>query len=284
MQIHSDKSKLQALLKAVQQEGKTIGLVPTMGNLHAGHMQLIKEAKARTDFLLCTIFVNPLQFGANEDLASYPRTLEADTEKLEAEHCDCLFAPAVDEIYGSDFEAHTIVKVPGLTDSFCGQSRPGHFDGVATVVSKLFNIVQPDIAFFGLKDYQQFLVIQKLTADLCMDIELVGVETQREESGLALSSRNNYLSDEQKQNATSIYRCLTDCCEQIKKGSHDFLTLEKAAQLTLQQHELKPDYFSICNAKTLHRASAEDKDLVILAAAYIGQCRLIDNIRLQLTS
>lgn len=284
MQIHSDKSKLRALLKAVKLEGKTIGLVPTMGNLHGGHMQLIKEAREKTDFLVCTIFVNPLQFGANEDLDSYPRTLEADAEKLETEHCDCLFAPQENEIYGTDLDAQTIIKVPGLTENFCGQSRPGHFDGVATVVSKLFNIVQPNIAFFGLKDYQQFLVIQKFTADLGLDIELVGVETQREESGLALSSRNNYLSDEQKQSAASIYQCLTHCREQIKQGNRDFPGLEKAAQLTLQQQGLKPDYFSICNAKNLHSASTKDKDLVILAAAYIGQSRLIDNIRLQLAS
>lgn len=282
MQILSEKSQLRKLLNATRLEGKTIGLVPTMGNLHAGHMQLIKEARAKTDFLVCTVFVNPLQFGANEDLGAYPRTLNEDIAKLELENCDCLFAPSVDEIYGPDFETHTIVRVPGLTENFCGQSRPGHFDGVATVVSKLFNIIQPDMAFFGLKDYQQFLVIQKFTDDLCMDVKLVGVETQREASGLALSSRNNYLDNEQKQNAASIYRCLLQCSEQIKSGNHDFPALEEAAKLTLQESGLKPDYFSICNAKTLHPASAEDKSLVILAAAYIGQSRLIDNIRFQL--
>lgn len=282
MQIHSEKSKLRELLKAIRLKGKTIGLVPTMGNLHTGHMQLIKEAKAKTDFLVCSIFVNPLQFSANEDLGSYPRTLDEDIAKLELENCDCLFSPSVDEIYGSNFEAHTNVQVPGLTENFCGQSRPGHFDGVATVVSKLFNIVQPDVAFFGLKDYQQFLVIQKFTEDLCMDVELVGVETQREASGLALSSRNNYLDDEQKQNAASIYRCLLECSQQIKSGNRDFPALEKAAQLTLQEKGLKPDYFCICNARTLHPAAAEDKNLVILAAAFIGQSRLIDNIRFRL--
>lgn len=282
MQIHSEKSKLRDSLKKIRLQGKSIGLVPTMGNLHAGHMQLIREARAQTDFLVCTIFVNPLQFGANEDLDSYPRTLENDIEKLEQENCDCLFAPAVEEIYPTDSEAHTIVKVPGLTENYCGKSRPGHFDGVATVVNKLFNIIQPDVAFFGLKDYQQFLVIQKFTKDLCLDIELVGVETEREESGLALSSRNNYLSADQKQSAAAIYRCLMSSAEQIRGGNLDFPALEKAALQSLEAAGLKPDYFAICHAHTLLPASSTDKGLVILAAAYIGQSRLIDNIRLQL--
>ena len=281
MQIHSAISPLRKLLKSVRQEGKSIGLVPTMGNLHAGHIELIKQAKSKTDFLVCSIFVNPLQFGVNEDLGSYPRTLTEDSQKLELENCDCLFAPSVDEIYGATLEAHTLVQVPELTENFCGRSRPGHFDGVATVVLKLFNIVQPDIAFFGLKDYQQFLLIQKFTEDLSLDIELVGVETQREPSGLALSSRNNYLNDEQRQSAAFIYRALRDSAEQINSGNLDFPALEKAAQLALQAHGLKPDYVSICNARTLRPATAEDRQLVILAAAFIGPTRLIDNIRWQ---
>ncbi len=257
-------------------------MIPTTGNLHEGHLQLVKQARDRYDFLICTIFVNPLQFGANEDLDAYPRTLEADRESLQAEMCDCLFIPPVEEIYGEGLEQQTSVKVPDITDNFCGKSRPGHFDGVSTIVTKLFNIVQPDAAFFGLKDYQQFLVIRKLTHDLSFDIALHGIETHREESGLAMSSRNNYLSEEDRERAAELYSTLQATEAEIQKGNRDFTKLEKDAAQALKKASLKPDYFSICNAETLQPAAADTEHFAILAAVYIGKSRLIDNVRFSL--
>ena len=281
MQTQKKIKDLRQVVKTARSQGKSIALIPTMGNLHEGHLQLIRQARDRYDFLVCSIFVNPLQFGANEDLGAYPRTLEADRESLEVENCDCLFLPSVEEIYGDSLELQTIIKVPGLTEKFCGSSRPGHFDGVATVVTKLFNMVQPDAAFFGLKDYQQFLVIRKLTQDLALDITIHGIETHREESGLAMSSRNNYLSEEQRQQAANLYSCLKDCAEKIAAGNSDFEQLEKAAKKALQKASLKPDYFQVCDADTLQPPSPVTSHFAILAAAYIGKSRLIDNIRFE---
>jgi pantoate--beta-alanine ligase len=279
MQTQKKIKDLRQAVKTARSQGKSIALIPTMGNLHEGHLQLIRQARDRYDFLVCSIFVNPLQFGANEDLGAYPRTLEADRESLEVENCDSLFLPSVEEIYGDNLELQTIIKVPGLTEKFCGSSRPGHFDGVATVVTKLFNMVQPDAAFFGLKDYQQFLVIQKLTQDLALDIKIHGIETHREESGLAMSSRNNYLSKEQRQQAANLYSCLKDCAEKIAAGNSEFEQLEKTAKKALQKVSLKPDYFQVCDADTLQPPSPVTSHFAILAAAYIGKSRLIDNIR-----
>lgn len=283
MQTQEKIKDLRHSLKTVRSQEKSIALVPTMGNLHEGHLQLIRQAKAQYDFVVCSIFVNPLQFGENEDLDAYPRSLEADCEKLRTEKCDCLFLPSVEEIYGEGIEKQTSVKVPSLTENLCGSSRPGHFDGVATVVTKLFNIVQPTGAFFGLKDYQQFLVIQKFTDDLSLDIAIHGVETYREQSGLAMSSRNNYLSSEQREQAASLYRCLQNCAVQIQQGNKKFQELEEAAKKELQQATLRPDYFQICDAKSLQAASGNTRHFAILAAAYIGKSRLIDNIRLQVS-
>ena len=279
MQTQKKIKDLRQAVKTARSQGKSIALIPTMGNLHEGHLLLIRQARDRYDFLVCSIFVNPLQFGANEDLGAYPRTLEADRECLDVESCDCLFLPSVEEIYGDNLELQTIIKVPGLTEKFCGSSRPGHFDGVATVVTKLFNMVQPDAAFFGLKDYQQFLVIQKLTQDLALDIKIHGIETHREESGLAMSSRNNYLSKEQRQQAANLYSCLKDCAEKIAAGNSEFEQLEKTAKKALQKVSLKPDYFQVCDADTLQPPSPVTSHFAILAAAYIGKSRLIDNIR-----
>lgn len=281
MQTQQKIQHLRQVLKAARAEDKSIALIPTMGNLHEGHLELIRQARRRYDFLVCSLFVNPLQFGANEDLDAYPETLAADSEKLEGENCDCLFLPSVTEIYGSDLKQQTSVNVPGLTENFCGNSRPGHFDGVATVVIKLFNIVLPDAAYFGLKDYQQFLVIQKLSKDLAFNIRILGVETQREKSGLAMSSRNNYLSDEEKRNAAALYRCLAECSREIKQGNNDFTKLEITAKSRLQTASLKPDYFNICNADNLQAPTNDTQNLVILAAVYIAKSRLIDNIRVQ---
>jgi pantoate--beta-alanine ligase len=281
MQTQKKIKDLRQILRAVRAQGKSIALVPTMGNLHEGHLQLIRQARDRYDFIVCSIFVNPLQFGENEDLSVYPRTLEADHERLHSENCDCLFLPSVNEIYGDSLELQTSINVPGLTENFCGTSRPGHFEGVATVVTKLFNIVQPDAAFFGLKDYQQFLVILKLTHDLALDIAIHGIETHREGSGLAMSSRNNYLSEQHKEQAANLYRCLRSCAEKIQQGNTQFQLLEKEAKIELKQASLKPDYFQICDANTLQPPSTDTRQLAILGAVFVGKSRLIDNIRFQ---
>jgi pantoate--beta-alanine ligase len=281
MQTQKKIKDLRQILRAVRSQGKSIALVPTMGNLHEGHLQLIRQARDRYDFIVCSIFVNPLQFGENEDLSVYPRTLEADRERLHSESCDCLFLPSVNEIYGDSPELQTSINVPGLTENFCGTSRPRHFEGVATVVTKLFNIVQPDAAFFGLKDYQQFLVILKLTHDLALDIAIHGIETHREESGLAMSSRNNYLSEQHKEEAANLYRCLRSCAEKIQQGNTQFQLLEKAAKIELKQASLEPDYFQICDANTLQPPSTDTRQLAILGAVFVGKSRLIDNIRFQ---
>ncbi len=283
MRFITDSIELRACVQEQRNSGKRIALVPTMGNLHAGHMQLVEEARQHSDFVISTIFVNPLQFGPGEDLDAYPRTLAADRELLLTHRCDALFAPRVEEIYHSGMEQQTTIHVPTLTDKYCGASRPGHFDGVATVVFKLFNLTNPDTAFFGLKDYQQFLVISKMVADLGLGIELVGVETVREASGLAMSSRNGYLNEQQLTQAASIYRCLNTTAAAITSGNHDYSRLEQEAMAELEQAGLRPDYYAICHAKTLQAPSAGDEQLVILAAAAIGNSRLIDNKRVSLT-
>ncbi len=283
MQTQKKIKDLRQILRTARSQGKSIALVPTMGNLHEGHLQLIRQARDRYDFIVCSIFVNPLQFGENEDLDAYPRTLEADRESLRSENCDCLFLPTIKEIYGNGLEQQTSIQVPGLTEKFCGNSRPGHFEGVATVVTKLFNIVQPDAAFFGLKDYQQFLVIRKLTKDLALDIAIHGIETHREKSGLAMSSRNNYLSQEQREQAAGLYRCLQSCAKKIEQGNIEFQQLEQAAKKELQKASLEPDYLQICDADTLQAASTETRHIAILGAVFIGKSRLIDNIRFQLS-
>jgi pantoate--beta-alanine ligase len=282
MQTFTNKAELRDQLLRVRSAGKTIALVPTMGNLHSGHSALLRAARHKSDYVVSTIFVNPLQFADHEDLDDYPRTLEDDQRRLKTEGCDCLFAPGVEEVYGARPDLQTRLHVPGLSEHLCGSSRPGHFDGVATVVCKLLNIVQPDSAFFGLKDYQQFLIIQKLVQDLAMSIEIIGIETQREASGLALSSRNNYLDSGQKQKAALLYRCLLDTAASIRSGDTDFPALEQAARQRLSGAGITADYFSICSATDLQAATAQERALVILTAAVVGPCRLIDNIRVSL--
>lgn len=272
-------SALRQFLQTHRSAGKRIALVPTMGNLHAGHIRLVEEARKHGEIVVCTVFVNPMQFGAHEDLDAYPRTLDADMTKLRAASCDCVFAPTVAEVYPNGLQQQTVVSVPGVSARHCGASRPGHFDGVATVVCKLFNMVQPDTAVFGLKDYQQFMVITKMVADLCMSAHLVGVETQRETSGLALSSRNGYLSAEEKQRATTLYKVLQHSAEQLRAGIA-VAEVEAQARTQLESAGFKPDYFNVCHAQTLEPASDSDRDLVLLAAAWMGKTRLIDNVRL----
>jgi pantoate--beta-alanine ligase len=258
----------------------TLGFVPTMGNLHAGHLSLVARARADHDLVVVSIFVNPLQFGANEDLDAYPRTLDADSAALIDAGCDVLFLPSAEELYGDDMLKSTRVQVPELGADYCGASRPGHFDGVTTVVAKLFNIVQPDAAYFGLKDYQQFSIIRKMVSDLAMPVALHGVDTVREASGLALSSRNGYLTPEQKALAPLLYQTIKSIGEAIAAGEQDFKRLTQAGKQQLQEAGFQLDYLAIANAASLRAATKEDSHLVILVAAYLGSTRLIDNLRI----
>ena len=282
LQNFTDIASLRATVNNLKSQEKLIGLVPTMGNLHAGHLRLVAEARQQCDWVICSIFVNPMQFGPDEDLDAYPRTLEQDKARLRDSECDCLFCPAVSEIYPMGLQTQTVVTVPELGTEYCGSSRPGHFDGVTTVVSKLFNICQPDVAVFGLKDYQQYLIIQKMVADLLFPIELVGVETEREPDGLAISSRNIYLTQEQRQVAPAVYRILQDTCAELAAGNKDFSALEAIGRSRLKEAGLEPDYFVICNADSLEPARSHDSGLAVLAAAYLGKTRLIDNVRVSL--
>jgi pantoate--beta-alanine ligase len=270
--------ELRAAVAHARSEDKRIGFVPTMGNLHEGHAALVEKASQRVDFVVASIFVNPLQFGPKEDLASYPRTLEADKERLLQAGCNLLFAPTVEEMYPHGLAGQTLVSVSGVSAGLCGASRPGHFDGVATVVCKLFNMVQPDLAIFGQKDFQQLAVIRTLVSDLNMPIQIIGEPTVRAADGLALSSRNGYLDESQRSLAPSIYRTLSDMVSAIQAGAADYRALVTAGLAALQAAGFTPDYLEIRQADTLQTATADDQHLVILVAAFIGSTRLIDNI------
>lgn len=276
--------ELRAAVARARSEGKRIGFVPTMGNLHSGHAALVAKAAQRVDFVVASIFVNPLQFGAGEDLDKYPRTLAADQEKLLEAGCHLLFAPSVEEMYPDGMAGQTRVSVPQLSEGLCGASRPGHFEGVATVVSKLFNMVQPDLAVFGQKDYQQLAVIRALVHDLNMPIQIIGEPTVRAADGLALSSRNGYLSEEQRAIAPVLYRSLSQIAQAIRNGERDYPRLLAEQQQQLEAAGLRRDYLEIRQAQNLRPATAEDRDLVILVAAYLGATRLIDNLHLDLNA
>ncbi len=281
MEVFKESASLRKYLQEHRTQSREISLVPTMGNLHRGHLSLIEIANHSADVSLASIFVNPLQFGPDEDLDAYPRTLDSDLEQLEGHGCNCVFVPSVNEIYGSSMSAQTLVSVPGISEKYCGASRPGHFDGVATVVTKLFNITQPNKAVFGLKDYQQFLVIRKLVEDLKLPIEILGGEIVREASGLAMSSRNNYLDDAEKETASSLNKVLQQSVQSIKNGNADYRQLEAEAIENLKSAGIRPDYFGICHATTLAPATSIDKSLAILAAGFMGKTRLIDNVRFE---
>lgn len=272
---------VQQLRDAVAQArraGQRIGLVPTMGNLHAGHVSLIEQARRSADFIVASIFVNPLQFGANEDLDKYPRTLAEDQDKLAAAGCNLLFTPTVAEMYPNGMDGQTRVLVPGVSEGLCGASRPGHFEGVATVVCKLFNMVQPDMAVFGEKDYQQLAVIRTLVRDLNLPIEIQGAPIVRAADGLALSSRNGYLSAEQRSVAPALYRSLQQLAERLRNGETDHAALVAEARRSQEAAGFRPDYLEIREASSLRPATADDRNLVLLAAAYLGNTRLIDNL------
>ena len=270
--------ELRAAIARARAEGKRIGFVPTMGNLHSGHVALVEKASQRADFVVASIFVNPLQFGPNEDLAKYPRTLAADQEKLASAGCHLLFAPTPEEMYPQGMDDQTRISVPVVSEGLCGGSRPGHFEGVATVVTKLFNMVQPDLAIFGEKDFQQLAVIRKLVRDLNLPVQIFGEPTVRADDGLALSSRNGYLSAEQRQVAPQLFATLKDMADSICGGRDDFSRLTLDGLKHLEKAGFRPDYLEIREAGSLRPAQAGDKELVILVAAYLGTTRLIDNL------
>ncbi|HAX6625571.1 TPA: pantoate--beta-alanine ligase [Escherichia coli] len=268
---------LRQQIRRLRMEGKRVALVPTMGNLHDGHMKLIDEAKARADVVVVSIFVNPMQFDRPEDLARYPRTLQEDCEKLNKRKVDLVFAPSVKEIYPNGTETHTYVDVPGLSTMLEGASRPGHFRGVSTIVSKLFNLVQPDIACFGEKDFQQLALIRKMVADMGFDIEIIGVPIMRAKDGLALSSRNGYLTAEQRKIAPGLYKVLSSIADKLQAGERDLDEIIAIAGQELNEKGFRADDIQIRDADTLQEVSENSKRAVILVAAWLGDARLIDN-------
>lgn len=276
MQIVHTVNALREQLAAWRMAGERVAFAPTMGNLHAGHIELVTQGRQRAQRVVASVFVNPLQFGANEDFGRYPRTLPQDAEKLTAAGCDLLFAPSVEEIYPQGIGA-TTVRVAGVTEMLEGEFRPGHFEGVATVVNILFNLVQPDVALFGQKDYQQLAVIRRMVTDLRLPLEVVGVPTLRAEDGLALSSRNQYLNAEERVRAATVYRVLSVIAEGLRGGRRDYPALQSEAALTLQRAGFRPQYVSI-RATDLAAPRPEASDWVVLAAAILGSTRLIDNL------
>lgn len=270
--------RLRAELHAWRAQGETIAFVPTMGNLHAGHLKLVEEAKSLASKVVVSIFVNPYQFGPAEDFASYPRTLDQDAAQLREAGADLLFLPSTETLYPKGLSGITHVEVPGLSDDLCGWFRPGHFRGVATVVLKLFHLVQPDVAVFGEKDYQQLTLIRRMVADLDLDIRIHGVPTVREPSGLALSSRNCYLNAEDKERASGLYRALCQAAETLKAGERDFAAVERAQAAVLNAQGFRPDYVAIRRLADLGIPEPGDLELIVLAAARLGRTRLIDNL------
>lgn len=266
---------LREVVRAWRAQGERIAFVPTMGNLHAGHIKLVAEARTIADRVVVSIFVNPTQFGIGEDFASYPRTVVEDEEKLTSVKTDLLFLPAVNEIYAKHND--TVVSVVELSRLHCGASRPGHFDGVATIVSKLFNMVQPDVAVFGEKDYQQLILIRNMSLDLNIPVEIVGVATEREPDGLAMSSRNSYLTEKNRIIAAELYQSLSKARASVLSGIHDLRFIEQQQQKYLHRLGFIVDYFSICRQSDLQLAT-DEAELAILVAAKLGKPRLIDNI------
>lgn len=279
MQTVHSVTELRQLLGAQRQAGKRIAFVPTMGNLHGGHASLLEAAKAQGDYLVASVYVNPLQFGLNEDYEQYPRTLEDDQRVLEQAQVDLLFAPTDEEMYPNGMETSTKVRVEGLTDILCGAHRPGHFEGIATVVSMLFNLVQPDVAVFGRKDYQQYIMLRRMVTELRFPVEIVGAPTVREDSGLAQSSRNRYLTQEERTLAPQLYATLKSAADKLRSDGAQVGEVERWGFDALEAAGFEPDYFEVrCTDLSVPRS--EDEGLVILSAAWLGKARLIDNIEL----
>ncbi len=273
---------LRQQIRRWRQEGKRIALVPTMGNLHDGHMTLVEEAKAVADVVVVSIFVNPMQFDRPDDLARYPRTLQEDCEKLNRRKVDMVFSPAPVDVYPQGLDTQTFVDVPGISTMLEGASRPGHFRGVSTIVSKLFNLVQPDVACFGQKDYQQLALIRKMVADMGYDIEIIGVPTVRAKDGLALSSRNGYLTADQRKIAPGLSKVMNGLADKLRGGDRDTEEMLILAATELNEKGFRSDDLQIRDAETLLELSAESKRAVILMAAWLGQARLIDNVTVDL--
>ena len=271
-----------AELRTVLSQQTSVAFVPTMGNLHAGHIHLVEIAKQHAQCVVVSIFVNPLQFGPNEDLGSYPRTLAADCEKLQAAGTHIVFTPDVSELYpdfdGKNLGQTMLITAPPIANELCGAARPRHFDGVATVVMKLFNIIKPQVAVFGKKDYQQLFIIRELVRQFNLPVEIIAGETVREDSQLAMSSRNGYLSAGQKLEAAQLYQCLKNIISRIQNGNTDYIKLSQSATQALNEQGWLVDYVSVRSAHTLATATNQDLQLVILAAAKLGNTRLIDNI------
>jgi pantoate--beta-alanine ligase len=280
MDIVASTADLRARVHAWRGRQERIAFVPTMGNLHAGHLKLVRHARAIAGHVVVSIFVNPMQFGTGEDYDTYPRTLEADTAALGQADADLLFVPSVDEIYPGEMVNTTRVVVPGLGDILCGAFRPGFFTGVATVVTRLLNLVQPDVAVFGEKDYQQLVLIRRMTRELCLPVNIEGVATERETDGLAMSSRNGYLSPAERATAAILYRTLGEVKAAVEGGSDDYPVLERTAMSALTRAGFRPDYVSIRRATDLGEPTAGDTVLRVLAAAWLGPARLIDNLEI----
>jgi len=274
--------ELRQVIAGWRRDGATVAFVPTMGNLHDGHITLLRKARTLADRTVVSIFVNPIQFGRGEDYARYPSTLEADQEKLGAAGLDLLFAPNLDQLYPGGIEEDTRVTVPGLSTILCGQYRPGHFSGVATVVSKLFNNVQPDVALFGEKDYQQLLVIKRMVHDLLIPVEVVGQPIVRETDGLAMSSRNGYLNAEERSRAPLIFQTLNKAADRLRAQDGSLIAIETAGMAELAAAGFRPEYLSIRRAADLSPPQAGDESLQILVAAWLGAARLIDNLRVEM--
>ncbi|NIY90855.1 pantoate--beta-alanine ligase [Vibrio diazotrophicus] len=277
MQTYADISALREQIQQYKRDGRKVAFVPTMGNLHEGHLTLVRKARELAEIVIVSIFVNPMQFERVDDLNSYPRTLEEDYNKLTSENVEIVFTPTPEIMYPYGLDKQTSVEVPGLSTILEGASRPGHFRGVATVVAKLFNIVKPDVACFGEKDFQQLAVIRQMVEDLCMDIEIVGVPTVREMDGLAMSSRNNLLSLNERQRAPVLARTMHWISSALRGGRRDYDSIVVDAQDQLRAAGLEPDQIFIRDSRTLLPVSEETKQVVILMSAFLGKVRLIDN-------
>jgi len=272
-------SELSAHIQDWKSQGKSIAFVPTMGNLHAGHLSLLKLAREQADKLVSSIFVNPMQFAPHEDLDNYPRTLEQDCKGLMEHQCDLVYLPTDVELYPQGLEHITVVQVPDITSRFEGVFRPGHLNGVSTIVLKLFNLVQPDVAVFGKKDYQQWRMIEKMVKDLNLNIDILGGETVRETDGMAMSSRNQYLSPAERQQAPSLYQQLLQAADRIRMDETHLASAKQEAIANLEKIGFKIDYFDLCNQLSLQPGHAREP-LVLLAAVHIGDTRLIDNLEI----
>lgn len=281
MRTVSTIAEVRAQVRLWRQAGQRVAFVPTMGNLHAGHLSLIEAARAHGDHFVASIFVNPMQFGPNEDFAHYPRTPGRDRQMLAEAGCDLMFMPDVAEMYPNGSQRATRVEVPVLSGILCGEFRPGHFEGVTTVVAKLLHIVEPDAAVFGEKDYQQLTIIRRMVRELCMPVRIIAAPTVRDADGLAMSSRNQYLTPEERSRAPALYATLQAAARRLSAGEQDYADIEGAGISTLEREGFRPDYFVVRCAEDLAAPQCGEPALVVMAAARLGKARLIDNLQVR---